>query len=759
MVEKTARFLIRFRVPFLLLVLVLVGWAASGGRFLVFTNDYRVFFSKENPQLVAFETLQNTYTKNDNVLFVIAPKDGKVFTRKTLAAVERLTKAAWQVPYSIRVDSLTNFQYTHAEGDDLVVEDLVEGAEDLSDADLERIRSVAMAEPLLLRRLISDKEDVTGVNVTIQLPGKDSQREVPKVAAYVRKLAEQVRQEDPNLDVYLTGIIMMDNMFSEAGQHDLKTLVPVMFGVIILALGFLLRSFWGIFATVTVIAFSILTAMGIAGWMGIQLTSASVTAPTIILTLAVADCVHILAIFLREMRRGSEKIEALVESMRVNSHPVFLTSLTTIIGFLSMNFSDAPPFRDLGNMVAMGTAAAWFYSVSFFPALLSILPFRVRPGRSRSGLVMDRFGDFVVREQKKIFWGMLILIVGLTALIPRNELNDEYVKYFDESIPFRRATDFATAHLTGIYSIHYSLNAGEAGGVSNPAFLEKVDEFARWCRSQPEVIHVNTITDIMKRLNKNLHGDDPAWYRIPRQRDLSAQYLLLYEMSLPYGLDLNNQINVDKSATRFVVTVHSLSTIQMLDFEKRVENWLAEHAPPSMQGHGASPSLMFSHIGARNIRSMLKGTILALVLISGVLVFALKSSRIGLISLVPNLAPAGMAFGFWGVINGKVGLGLSVVVGMTLGIVVDDTIHFLSKYLRARREEGKSPTDAVRYAFSSVGMALWVTSLVLILGFWVLSLSAFEINAGMGRLTAITIALALAADFLFLPPLLIKLEE
>lgn len=268
---------------------------------------------------------------------------------------------------------------------------------------------------------------------------------------------------------------------------------------------------------------------------------------------------------------------------------------------------------------------------------------------------------------------------------------------------------------------------------------------------------MNTFTDTMKRLNKNLHGDDPDWYRLPDQRDLAAQYLLLYEMSLPYGLDLNDQINVDKSASRMSVTTRTLSTNDFLALVERADTWLKRNTP-GIYVEASSTSVMFGHIGQRNIESMLVGTTVALVLISMVLIIALRSFKLGMISLLPNLLPAGMAFGLWGLLVGEVGLSLSVVTAMSLGIVVDDTVHFLSKYLRARREQGLDPEAAVRYAFSSVGMALWITSLVLMAGFMVLALSAFYLNAGMGMLTAIVIGLALVVDFLFLPPLLMKLD-
>jgi len=759
MSRSLAEQLVRWRWLFAVLVFVMVGFAASGVRFLGFSNDYRVFFSEENPQLLAFENLQNTYTKTDNVLFVIAPADGDVFTPHTLEAIEWLTKQAWQIPYSIRVDSVTNFQHTRAEGDDLIVEDLVEQASKLGPDRLEYIRKIAVNEPLLVNRIVSPTGHVTAVNVIIQLPGIDLAAEVPEVVSFSRNLAGQLTDRFPDLEVHLTGIVFLNNAFSEMAMQDMRTLMPVMFAIIILVMAFLLRSVWGTLATLLVIVLSTVTAIGMAGWMGILLTPPSASAPTMIMTLAVANCVHLLVTFLQGLRQESSRPAAMIESLRVNLQPIFLTSITTAIGFLSMNFSDAPPFRDLGNIVAIGVVASFIYCIALLPALMLMLPVRVKAARSRSVASMDALADFVVNHRRPVLWGMSLSVISLVAFVPSNSLNDEFVKYFDERVEFRVDTDFTTENLTGIYNISYSLEAGEPGGISEPAFLDKLDEFAVWYRQQPEVMHVNTLSDTMKRLNKNLHGDDPAWYRMPDQRNLAAQYLLLYEMSLPYGLDLNNQINVDKSATKLDVSLQSISSNQTIALEERAQTWLAENAPASMQVHGASPSVMFSHIGARNIRSMLIGTTLALVLISFILIFALRSLRIGLISIVPNLVPAGMAFGLWGLLVGEIGLALSVVTGMTLGIVVDDTVHFLSKYLRARREEGLSSADAVRYAFHTVGTALWTTSIILIAGFMVLTQSPFKLNSGMGLLTAITIGMALLADFLLLPTLLMTLDK
>lgn len=757
-VAAFSRWVIRWRWPVVIGTLLLVALATSGARFIEFAGSYRAYFSDDNPQLKAYDELQNTYSKNDNVMFVIAPRDGEVFTRQTLATVEWLTRQGWQIPYSKRVDSVTNFQYTRAEGDDLVVKDLADNPDSLTDADLMRIRQVALAEPLLVDRLVSPRGHVTGVSVTVVLPEKKI-GETPEVVTFARKLAEQARARDPNVDIQLTGMVPYNNAFQENSRKDLETLVPVMYVIIILVTVLTLRSVSGTLATVLVIIFSAAAAMGMMGWLGIPLSAPTATAPTIILTVAVADSIHVLLSMLHGMRTGLTKHEAIVEALRVNMSAIFLTSITTIIGFLTMNYSEVPLFRDLGNVLAIGVAAAWVLSIVFLPAMMAILPVHVRPGKTRDGATMERVGEFIIRRRNPILWSVALLALGLVAFIPRNELNDDFVKYFDKSVDFRQATDFMVDNLTGVNQIQYSLGAGESGGVGNPAYLKKLDEFAQWYRRQPGVMHVNTLVDVMKRLNKNMHDDDPAWYRIPEARDLSAQYLLLYEMSLPFGLDLNDQINVDKSATRMVVTLGHATTREILALEERADRWLRDNAPATMINHGTGPTIMFAHIGETNIRSMINGNLVSLVLTSFIIMFAIRSFKIGMISLIPNLIPIGMAFGLWGLFVGQVGLSLSVVTTMTFGIVVDDTIHFLSKYVQAKREMKLNAEDAVRYAFSTVGMAVWVTSLILVTGFLVLTLSSFEINSGMGLLAAITIAFAAFAEYLLLAPLLMKIEE
>jgi len=472
----------------------------------------------------------------------------------------------------------------------------------------------------------------------------------------------------------------------------------------------------------------------------------------------VADSIHIIVSMLAGMRQGLEKRLAIIDSLRVNFMPVFLTSITTAIGFLSMNASDSPPFHDLGNITAMGVMAAFLFSITLLPALLAVLPIRAKQGDSLFASKMDGFADWVIHHQRAVMVGSVAVAVVILAMIPRNELNEDFVKYFDTSTTYRADVDFGSAHLTGLYQLQYSLPSGESNGVSDPVFLNHAKDFVDWLRSQPEVQHVRSITDTFQRLNMNLHGDDPAWYKLPEQRDLAAQYLLLYELSLPYGLDMNNQLDVDKSATVINATLRNLTTRELRDVAHRGEQWLKDHAP-SMQTTGIGPAIMFAYISERNITSMLMATFIALLLISLLVGIALRSFKLGVVSLLPNLLPAGLAFGLWGLLVGEVNMAAAMVTGMSLGIVVDDTIHFLSKYLRARREKGLDAEAAVHYAFSNVGVAIVVTSVILLAGFMVLAQSTFALNSQMALLTSIAIVMALVADFLLLPVLLMRIDN
>ncbi|EHH2480702.1 MMPL family transporter [Vibrio parahaemolyticus] len=748
----------KYSLLVLLATIFLIIVATIGGKNLYFRGDYDIFFDGTNKQLLAFDEIQTTFAKTDNLAIVIAPEDGDIFTPQTLSLIQKITVDAWQVPYSSRVDSIANYQHTEAFDDDLLVEDLLYSEYELTPERISKVKSIALSEPVLKSALVSEKGDVTVVNITVQLPEMDKTAEVEEVVSSINAMIDRYQRAYPDVTFHKAGIIAMNHAFMTAAQDDSSTLVPTMLVVILVFLTIMLRSILSVIATLIVIIGSVMATMGISGWAGMFLSTATVNVPTLIMTLAVADCVHVIATMRQSMKNGFTKVQSIERSIALNFVPILITSVTTAIGFLMMNMSDSPVLRDFGNLSALGVMVACLLSVTLLPALLKLLPIHVKMETSQDQKhVMDRLGDFVVSQRRALLPLSVAVIVVCASLIPLNKVNDESVEYFGQRNEFRQAADFMEERISGMTNISIAIKTNESQGIAAPDFLNTIGEFSSWLRDQPETDHVATLADVYKRLNKNMHGDDEAYYLLPQERELAAQYLLLYEMSLPYGLDLNNQINVDKSSIKMVLTVANLGSVELVDLENRIYQWFAEHAP-QYQVVASSPSLMFAHIGETNMASMLSTLPITLVLISALLIFALRSVRLGLISLMPNIAPAVIGFGLWALISGEINLGLSVVVTLTLGIVVDDAVHFLSKYQRARRE-GQTAEQAVRYAFHTVGRALWITTVVLVAGFAVLAMSSFRLNADMGQLSAIVIFIALVVDFLFLPTLLMLFDK
>ena len=751
-------FVVRARWLVTLVCLAAIAALLAGAPRVSETNDSRVFFGPDNPQRAALEAMEARFTQSNALLFALEARSGDVFSRPALEAIAFVTKELWRAPYVSRVDSLTNYQYSRAEGDDIIIADLARDPATMDEAALARVRTVAMSEPSLKNVVVSADGKIALVAANFILPDGSPHR-VDEIMRFVDQIRHALATRTGAVTSHLTGDIAMSVAFGEATRRDMTLLAPAMLGLAAVFLLIMLRSLAATFAILVIALGASAATLGFVGWAGVVLTAGSAPAPTIVLTLAVANSVHLVVSVLYYRRGGMAKIAAVSQALRVNIWPIFLTSTTTAVGFLSMNTSDAPPFADLGNLVAFGVGVSFVSAVVLLPALLALLPIKAVMPPGAQGGVAEKVGRFVVRRRRVLTGSILGLAAVLALGASRIELNDDWIANFDNSYAFRRDTEAVLAHGLSVEVIDYMLDSGKQGGVNDPAFLATADAFVAWARARPEVVAVTSVTDILKRLNKNMNDDDPAFYRLPGSADLAAQYFLLYEMSLPPGLDLNDRVDIGKSALRVSVATARMTSREMRAFDARASWWLREvAASPGTPPAGAGVPVMFAHMSKRNIQSMLLSTGIAFVAVSLLLVIALRSLWIGLLSLVPNVLPAMMAFGLWGLLVGEMGVAISVVAAITFGIVVDDTIHFLSKYLYARRQLGLSPDEAVVNSFRSVGRALLTTTVVLVAGFLVFTFSGFRVTWGMGVLASITLTFALICDFFLLPPLLLALD-
>jgi predicted RND superfamily exporter protein len=746
-------------------LLVVILACTFGAKDLYFRGDYKIFFKPEDPNRLAFEEMQGTFSKSENVGIVIAPKSNNVFTKETLSLVKQITDDFWQTPLSTRVDSITNFQHTYSLEDDLIVEDLLLELDWLGEQRIALIKEVSLNEPELLHKMISPSGHVTMVNITVRLPDGDQTAEVAEITNFVKQKLAEIEAKDDQHDFYLTGMVVMNDAAQVSAFNDAQTLFPLMFALITVLLIVLLGSFYAAIATLIIVLTSIVSTMGLAGWQGVFLSMATVNAPIIIMTLAVADCIHLVATMRLSMQKGDDKKTAIEKSLKLNTKPIIITSITTAIGFLTLNFSEVPILSDLGNLAAIGVAFACVFSLLLMPAMLTVMPIRYSQTPKQQTQSSDddhemwygKLNQFCLNNYRSLVVVCLLFGGSFTYLSTTNQLNDIAIEYWDKSSEFRQDADFQEDNLSGLSNIDFGIFTNVSSGINDPEFLNTLEAFTQWLLAQEEVDHVSSMAFTYKRLNKNMNGDNPDFYRLPDNQDTAAQYLLLYEMSLPYGLDLNNQIDIEKSATRVVATLENLGSTEFTGFETRAKNWFAENAP-HIRITAASPPLMFAHIGEANMEGMIKGALIALILISALLIFALKSLKLGLLSLIPNMLPAAMGFGVWSFISGEVNMALSVVISITLGIVVDDTVHFLSKYQHAK-QDGLNTEQSLMFAFKNVSTALVTTTLVLALGFLVLVFSDFTLNSHMGLLTAIVISFALVIDLIFLPAFILLLEK
>ncbi|MFT6732742.1 MAG: putative RND superfamily exporter protein [Polaribacter sp.] len=740
----------------LIITLFLVTGFAIGLKNLSISNDFRVYLSEDNPQLQAFDSFESNYVKSDSATFVITAKEGDLFNKTALTLIHELTERSWLVQSAYRVSSLSNYQYSQSKDDDITTAYFIEDPEDLTNDKVKELRSIAFKEKRLVHSLLTKDGKLSVIIINLHLDKQNANASI-SVTEEMELVRDEFRVKYPNIQIDNGGSTAFNTTLARAVESDLSRLMPLSYLIIFVGLFIFLRSVMGASAIFVLITSCLLCTFGFFGWVAPVLTPIAGFAPSILLSIMVADSVHVLVTYFNQLRQGKTKKESVFESLSLNLMPIFVTSITTIIGFLSLNFSSSPPYRDLGNMVAFGVLIALLFSLLLLPSLLIVMPSKQTFTHKQNNWITG-FAEFVINRKKELLILVTSFVVTLAIFIPSNKLSDNWSNYFDDSFPVVKLVSRIDGYLTGVNTLEYSLKSNTKKGIFDPAYLTQLDDFETWYLTQDKIVAVTSLSQLMKDLNRLMHDDDKAWESIPQSSELAAQYLLFHEFGLPEGMGLNNLVTIHKDASRFSASMTFAGSEELLAMDEKAQFWLKENAPAIKTSPATGLGIVFAHIADRNINSILMGTFLALIGISIVLMLVLKSVKYGLISLIPNLIPAVMAYGFWGMTFGFVDIALSIVACSTLGIVVDDTVHFLHKYILARKS-GKNAEDSIRESFSKVGIALLTTSVVLASGFIILSVSHMNTSAVIGSLMAITLVFALVVDLLLLPPLLLYLDR
>lgn len=723
------------------------------------------WLKKGDHRLDGLKHFRSEFDAGRNIVIMLSTASGDMFTAGHLQALRDIHAGLAQLPHTVRIDSLVNAPYSVADGDDLSVHELLGQHTPLDEGPIGEVRRRALADQRLVHRLVN-AQGSAAVAVATFVPDIDADIEMARQAyAQAQSLIATVQADNPELHFALSGSVAAMAAYFDAAMHDAMVLLPLALALALLAMLGYLRFESGAWRTAAVSVGAVLLLiicvvtipMALMPLLGIEATNVAVVIPVAILTLAVADCLHILITYYQQRPDAAHRNAALLSSLQTNAEAVWITSLTTALGFLTLNVSWALPYIVMGNLVALGVFLAWLATNTLFPALLSLATMQVS-AQSHSVKPMRRLARQVIRHQRWILLGTLGSLIIMAIGIPQNRMNDAWLEYLREDTRFGSDMKRLQEELGGIATYEFLLDSGSPNGIYEPAFLASVGAFADWLEAQPEVSYVQGLHTTIKQLNANLHGADPDHYALPKTRDEAAQYLLLYELSLPFGASLTNEVNLDKSALRLVAGLDSSDTITILGLRDRALHWFDVHAP-ALKSSGTGDSIIISALSVQLTQNMIINTIMVLLAITVTIALMFRSPGYGVLSLLVNTMPILVSLGIWGLLVGNMGMGSSLVFSMTIGIIVDYSVHFLSKYRIARREKALDTHQAIEYSFSTVGIALLVTSGVLVLNFGLLCLSDHKLNIYMGGLIAITIVVALLSQLFLLPVLLLLADR
>ena len=751
--ETCAEKIIQYRYLSILFCLILLVTSFRGVGGIAFSPDTEQFFPEDYPIAENHLQIEDTFYSSDSVIIALGVDEGTVFEPRILNLIEEITNKAWSTPYSIRVDSLSNFSFVRAEGDDLIVEPFIEESLEWNQEKINERSALIEKEEQAYGTILSKDKKTTFINISIDAPKDDVEKEYAESMEHIFSFIDPLKENYPEADIRYAGIVFVEYLSPLIIKAEMPILIPTLLFVLLLSLFILLRNVVAVIGSLTVIVFSVITSVGILGHFNTTVSQPFLMVVIVVATLAVADCVHLFNVYFQSKLEKSAK-HSIIKSLQLNLEPLLLTSLTTSIGFLCLNLAPIPALRVVANGIVIGVIAAFIFSIFFLAPLMSFFNVKASSQIENQTKLSRRVGQFSLKNRKKILWLVPLFSIFFMSFIPLNETKDNPMEFYsDRYTSVAEDTKWLAKRLGGTFLVTYEYVSEDL--ISAPEYLRQLDDLTSWLEKQDEVLSVNSLSKVIKNLNRTLNGDDESWYVIPEDSELIAQYLFFYEMSLPFGLDLTSTINQERTSTKITVSLKEIDSKAFIKFYDKVENYANSSIVSGNLSEGGGTRSVMSFMGMILAEQLLYALIIGFVVITLTIALFYRSLSTGLITAIPNVLPIGVAFGIWGIFSSNVSMLVSLGIGCTLGIVVDFSVHFLSKYLHARRDLGLTAEESILYAFETVGFPLTIMTVSLCLGFAVLLLASFMPLRGFAGITMVSFVAALIIDLLLFPAILI----
>jgi len=720
--------------------------------------DVRIWFRESDPNIKILNHFERHFGNDERILVVMHSPSG-IFDKESATTLREITDKMWKVPEVMRVESLANHNFTTSEDDELIIEPFFIEEGEFSQDYLDKKKSQAMKDRVMPDYLVT-KDGKTAMIFGHLVPTLDSSPNYENITKSTQKLLDAYRGKSDH-KFYVTGEAPVNEAFREVSTSDGQRLLPLLFLCVVIYLLFIFRSISATILPFLVTTGTTVVTMGYCFYIGYKFDSILSILPAIIIAVAIADSVHLIVSFLQYRANGYDRKEGTIKALRKNIVPTFLTSISTMIGFLSLTFTEIVPIRQLGHLAGVSCIMAWLFTVFFVGPLLYKIPFKIpkhftleNGGKNTSGIPY-KLTVFI----KKFRWPIILVFtaISITGIYvgSKNRVNSNPYKYFSHETPLRIANDFVRSSFGGDSGPELVINAGKEDGIKDPAFLKKVESFKAWLDSQDYIIKTVDIIDIIKEMNQQLDNGKEESYKLPDTQSAVAEELFLYTMGLPQGMDLNDRMTLKYDSMRMSIIWNLFDTRGWLAHVDIIEKKAKEFG---LDLHPTGKFLLFQRMMDYVVLTLVKSVTMAMILVGILMMILFRSVKLGLISMIPNILPLFFGAAFMYVTGIDLNLGSSLVASVCLGIAVDDTIHFLSNYYRLRKDEGLSVEETIQNIYTFTGAALVITTMILVTGFGVYIFGDFVPNVHFGTLTAVVLFMALVVDMFFLPALLMVLE-
>lgn len=744
-------FLLRRRKILLVVIaLITIFFAIKLGQ-VEMREDEETFVSASDPVLLQFRAFQQQFEPEEGV--IVAFESDNLFSTSEMQYLAALHRKLETLPGVSEVTSLINADKITGVSDGIEISPLIDTAA-FNVESLKLAAAQTNGDPMFEGVYVSTNQHVAAL--IISLPGMFSGGSDSLCKAFYAELTKLVDSEKATTGrtLHVGGDMVTDAAVEQLMERDLSRLFPLalLFSAIVLLVFY--RRFITTLVPLAPVLVAIVWVLGLKGWTNIPMTPVSVTLFPLIMVIGLANSIHIISSY-RKMRADfSNSYEAMRETLRAVLKPCFLAAFTTAIGFGSLLVSDVTGISQMGIFAAFGVLSAFFLSIVIIPsALIGSKAFSTKKPVERNQRGLEPLLQKINRLNQKHPWKVLaffaIITLAMALYIPQIKVEGSMASFAKEKTKLRSDIRFLDEKLSGINSYELILK-GEENTFKNPEILRKMDGIETKLAQNPQVLKVFGVSNLVKIINKALNEDQQQFYSIPETEQEVAQYLFLYEIS--GGDELSSFVDETYSTARITIRTKQMSNDEQKAFIAEM-NELTSKGLGNMQIEISGFGMLMNHINDNLIDTQIESILMALGIILA-LMFMLFGWKGGLLSILPNVFPIVFFLGLMGMLGIDLNMATSIIASVTIGIVVDDTIHIFYGH-REEMKLNNQPSKAITKALLRIGAAMCVTSLLLVLGFGILTLSESKFIAHFGLLSASAIAAALLAD-LFISPIILE---